>query len=237
MKKAALLLLPNLIAEHKHHAPYLPASVDKAVLSLDGLIAENPHAGRRYLKRFMELRDADSVPIAICNKHSGKEDIDFLLEPVVEGQRWGFVSDGGLPCMADPGAQLVFRARQLGVAVQAFSGPSSITLSLMLSGFSAQSFCFHGYLPKEQQARQSHIRQLEEHAQQTTQIFIEAPHRNAHLLEDLLETLSPKTWLCVTWDLTLASQGVVTQPVEVWRKTPLPSIQKKPATFLISAAT
>ena len=47
-----LLLLPNLIGEHAHHQLFLPASVDRAVLKLDGLIAESERGGRRYLGRF-----------------------------------------------------------------------------------------------------------------------------------------------------------------------------------------
>lgn len=235
MKKPALLLLPNLIAEHKHHQAYLPASVDKAVLSLDGLIAENPHAGRRYLNRFMDHRAAANIPIALCNKQSNEDDINFLLEPIVAGERWGFVSDAGLPCLADPGALLVGRARKLGLKIQAFSGPSSLFLSLMLSGFNCQRFAFHGYLPKEQSERLAMIRQLEDQAERSEgpQLFIEAPHRNTALLEDLLDSLKLTSQLCVAWDLTLPTQGVVAQSVELWKKIPLPNIHKKPAVFLI----
>ena len=50
--KPALLLFPNLLGESKYHQPFLPSSVDKAVETIDGLIAESEQAGRRFLKRF-----------------------------------------------------------------------------------------------------------------------------------------------------------------------------------------
>ncbi len=47
-EKPALLLLPNLLGEHRYVDVFLPASVAKAVLSLDGLIAES-EAGRQTI--------------------------------------------------------------------------------------------------------------------------------------------------------------------------------------------
>ena len=235
--KPALLILPNVLGDVKHHEPFLPASVDKAVATLDGLIAESAGGGRRFLSRFETKKPAHDIPLALFNEHTPDEEIDFLLEPIRQGQRWGLISDGGLPCIADPGAKLVNRARQSGIIVQAFSGPSSLFLALMLSGLPGQRFQFHGYLNKEPKQRSFEIRALENNSrnENSTQIFIEAPYRNAHLLESLLEILNPTTQLCVAWDLTLPTQGVVSQSVELWKKSPLPNLDKKTAIFLLSS--
>ena len=234
ISKPALLLLPNVLGDVKHHALFLPASVDKAVASLDGLIAESATAGRRFLGRFETKKPANEIPIALFNEHTPDADIDFLLEPIRKGERWGLISDGGLPCIADPGAKLVTRASKSGIVVQAFSGPSSILLGLMLSGLPGQRFYFAGYLDKELQNREMEIKELQKNskADEATQIFIEAPYRNKHLLESLLKTLSNSTQLCVAWDLTLPTQGVLSQTVERWKKSPLPNLEKKAAVFL-----
>lgn len=235
--KPALLLLPNLLGDTQHHALYLPASVDKAVASLDGLIAESAMAGRRYLGRFATKKPANEIPIALFNEHTPDQDIDFLLEPIRKGERWGVISDGGLPCVADPGAKLVSRARQSGIVVQAFSGPSSLLLGLMLSGLPGQRFYFAGYLDKESKKREAEIKELQRNSKtyQATQIFIEAPYRNGYLLESLLKVLDEETRLCVAWDLTLPTQGVVSQKIAQWKKSPLPNLEKKAAVFLFSA--
>lgn len=234
-KKAALLLLPNLLGEIRHHQPFLPASVDKAVQEIDGLIAESYQAGRRYLGRFETLKPADQIPIALYNEHTGT-DLDFLLEPIKKGERWGLLSDAGLPCIADPGAKLVQRARSIGIAIQAFVGPSSILLSLMQSGLPGQKFYFHGYLNRDENKRIAEIRALEKSSSKegVTQIFIEAPYRNAHLLDSLLATLDEETLLCVAWELTTHDQGIISQPVRLWKKAPLPNLAKKNAIFLFS---
>lgn len=235
--KPALLLLPNLLGEVKHHEPFLPGSVDKAVQTLDGLIAESEQGGRRFLSRFKTKKPAHDTPIALFNEHTPDDHLDFLLAPILKGERWGLIADAGLPCVADPGAKLVRRARKIGVVVQSFIGPSSIMMSLMLSGFSGQRFTFNGYLDKTPQKRQQQIKQLEKLAngENCTQIFIETPYRNQHTLESLIEVLDDSTWLCVAWDLTLPTQGVVSQAVALWKKSPLPNLSKRNAIFLIGS--
>lgn len=232
-----LLLLPNVLGDVKHHEVFLPASVDKAVGTIDGLIAESDSCGRRFLGRFKTKKPAMEIPIALYNEHTPDADIDFLLEPLRAGERWGLVSDGGMPCIADPGAKVVYRAKQLGIQVQGFVGPSSISLALMLSGLSGQRFSFEGYLPKSEADRKKRLTQLEKISRENkaTQIFIEAPYRNKYTLDALMEVLSDDTLLCIGWDLTLPTQGILTMPVGIWKKSPLPNLEKKAAIFLIYA--
>jgi 16S rRNA (cytidine1402-2'-O)-methyltransferase len=232
--KSALLLLPNLLGDHRHAEVFLPNSVAKAVRSLDGLIAESEAEGRRYLKRFETKKPPMEIPIALFNEHTPDDHIDFLLEPILAGERWGLVSDAGLPCIADPGSKIVLRARQRGLAIQAFVGPSSILLALMLSGLPGQKFYFHGYLEKEPDKRKTQLKQLVSRSSQekVTQIMMEAPYRNRHTLEALIQTLPDKAWLSVAWDLTMPTQGVMTQSVEQWKKCTLPNLEKKPAIFI-----
>jgi 16S rRNA (cytidine1402-2'-O)-methyltransferase len=236
--KAALLLLPNLLGDFRHHEPFLPSSVDKAVSTLDGLIAESPSAGRRYLSRFQTKRPTDEIPIALFNEHTLDSDLDFLLEPIRKGERWGFVVDAGLPCIADPGSKLVRRARQTGLNIQAFVGPSSIMMSLMLSGLPGQHFNFHGYLDAKPEKRKEELLQLEQSSkkQGSTEIFIETPYRNKHMLETLFSTLHDDTWVSVASDLTLNTQSVVTQTVAAWKKCTLPNLDKKASIFLLNAS-
>jgi 16S rRNA (cytidine1402-2'-O)-methyltransferase len=236
-KKAILYLFPNLLGNQRHHELWLPSSIDKAVAKIDGLISESTQGGRSFLTRFQTKKPPNDMPIASLKEHSKPEDLDFLLEPLWEGESWGVVSDCGLPCIADPGARLVFRARQTGVNVQAFVGPSSITLALMLSGLPGQRFNFLGYIGKKPEERQMAISQMEKRSKKenSTQVFIEAPYRCGFVLEDLVNTLHEETILCAAWDLTMQTQGILSQKVSQWKKSPLPNVVKKPTIFLCYA--
>lgn len=222
-----LYLLPNVLDKEAEHHLFFPISVDNAVKTINGLIAENEKEGRAYLKRFGI--PVQGFPIKVLNEHT--QDIEELLTPMKNGEIWGLISDAGLPVLADPGYLLVRRARTLGIGVSAFIGPSSLVLALMLSGLPAQRFAFHGYFPYEPEKT---IKKLEERSKEekSTQVFIETPYRNEKVLAALLATLSDSTVLSVAWDLTMATQGVETYTIKEWKKRPLPSIHKHPAVFL-----
>ena len=66
-----------------------------------------------------------------------------------------------------------------------------------------------------------------------SQLFIEAPYRNAKLLEQLVQTLAPTTRLTVAADLTAPDQRIETRTVAQWRERPLPEINRHPAIFII----
>jgi 16S rRNA (cytidine1402-2'-O)-methyltransferase len=230
-----LYLLPNLLDDELSHEPFLPISVNQAVSSLDGIIAESEKGARRYLRRFISHDQMVKLPIKLLNEHTKSSELASMIEPIAQGERWGLVSDAGLPCLADPGAPLVLLAHERHLQVVAFPGPSSIILALQLSGLNGQRFAFHGYLPREIPALQQRLRELEKISIQedSTQIWIEAPYRSAKMAQILFETLQPATLLCIAIGITTPRQRVVTQKVSAWRSDSF-TIEKDPAVFLIA---
>lgn len=230
-----LYLLPNLLSAEADPSLFLPSSIGEIVRQLDGLIAESVKGGRRFLAPFLQDRKPDEVPLALLNKNTPDADMDFLLEPLLEGETWGLVSDAGLPCIADPGWRLVRQARRRGVALQTVGSCCSITDALMLSGLPAQRFSFHGYVPNEEGKRKKYLKDLEKRSRQekAVQVFIEAPYRNEALLGDALQVLDERTLLSVAWSLTSSEQGVKTTNVEGWRRGAPPAFRKQPAVFLL----
>jgi 16S rRNA (cytidine1402-2'-O)-methyltransferase len=237
MKKPTLFLFPNLLDESGDHRLFLPPAVDQAVARIDGLIAESEKGGRRFLKRFTfpHPKTFRDIPIRLLNEHSHEGQITDLLKPMLAGECWGLVSDCGMPCLADPGSQLVFHARQQGIHLETFSGPSSILFALVLSGLNGQHFTFHGYLPKEGPLLIKKIQQMEQRSSQegSTHLFIEAPYRNQKLLELLLKILHGKTQLGLAIELTNMRQEVFVKTVEQWKTAPLPQIDRRPTVFLL----
>jgi 16S rRNA (cytidine1402-2'-O)-methyltransferase len=220
-----LYLLPNFLGCYDQPEALFPATLWQISEQLDGLIAESDTGGRSFLTRFPTKKPARETPMALAS-----DDIDFLLEPLVAGETWGLVSDAGMPGLADPGAKIVARARQKGIAVEAVSGPSSIMLALILSGFSGQRFAFHGYLRRD---RPGHIQDMAQRAAGgETQLFIDAPYRNQATLEALVEQLPKNRYLAIASQLTHPDQLVQVDRVDRWQK--LPDIRKKPTVFLIS---
>jgi 16S rRNA (cytidine1402-2'-O)-methyltransferase len=228
-----LYLLPNVLDESLPHAPFLPAALGEVVSSLQGLIAESEKSARRFLRRFVSHEQMAKIPLRLLNEHSSEKEVKELLGQLCLGQRWGLISDAGLPCIADPGANLVFLAHANGIPVETFAGPCSIAMALQLSGFSGQRFAFHGYLPREMSELEKQLREVEKQSFQATQIWIEAPYRSMKMLECLKAVLQPATHLCVAKDLTLPTQRVVTLSVAKWKSFTL-DLGKSPSVFLIA---
>ena len=201
-----LLLLPNLLAEGLDPKCAFVPVLHEVIPTLDGIIGESERNTRRYLKLFRE--DFRNVPIELLNEHN--REVKHLLKNM-QGQSWGLISDCGLPLLADPGAKLVAGARAKGIDVQVYPGPSSIIQALMLSGFSAQSFTFHGYLPRDPSRREKALKSLIPIVRKTkaTQVFIEAPYRNNPMRNDLIRLMPKDIAIVAAVDLMLPTQVVI----------------------------
>lgn len=228
-----LFLLPNLLDEALLAEDFLPASVFQALSQVSVLIAESEKMARRYLRRFISHDAMQKIPIFILNEHTSSSELKTLLEPALKGETVGLISDAGVPCVADPGSNLVWLAHEKGIEVKAFVGPSSILLALQLSGFSGQEFTFHGYLPRKEEELVKTLELLEKKASQKTQIWIEAPYRTDKMLKLLIESLKGDTRLCVAANLTTQMEKCISKKVSSWKSLKV-DFGKAPAIFLLS---
>ena len=170
------------------------------------------------------------------NKRTDRAQITRFLAAASTGSDIGMISEAGCPGVADPGAELVAAAHEAGIRVHPMVGPSSILLALMVSGFSGQTFSFHGYLPKDRKDRVRRLKDFEADARRTgyTHIFMDTPFRNMNVLDDLLNELADTTQLCIASNLTLPDESVWTMSVKDWREHAY-DLNKKPALFLIGS--
>lgn len=231
---ANLYLIPSPLGESDFTAVF-PAWNSEIIQTIDTYIVEDVRTERRFLKKLGIKKPIDELTFFHLDKHSKDLDLRQFLSPCLEGKNVGLLSDAGVPCIADPGNLVVATAHRMGITVVPLVGPSSILLSLMASGFNAQSFAFHGYLPSEQPDRERMLKTLEAAAGRThqTQIFIETPYRNNHILKSVLSVCAPDTRLCVAVDLTTSEETIISQTVAQWRKERI-DLHKRPAIFLIS---
>ncbi|MDR2539162.1 MAG: SAM-dependent methyltransferase [Chlamydiales bacterium] len=231
-----LYLLPNLLDHTQDHHAFFPNSVDIIVPSLGGLIAETEKEARQYLKRFLfpEPKTFRDIPILLLNEHTTILQKEELVQIIVKSQTpWGLISDCGLACLADPGADIVLLAKKRGVQIQACIGPSSIILALMLSGLGGQKFIFHGYLPREEELLIEKLKQMGKNSQKEyTHLFIETPYRNQKLFKQLCATLSPQSWLSIACGLTSDREWVKTNRIAQWKRDQ-PLLDKLPSVFVV----
>ncbi len=233
---AKLYLIPTILGETAFDK-VLPTEIFRVVRTLRYFVVEDLRTARRHLKKMVPEIVIDDLDFRELNEHSRQMGLETLLDPIKQGFDVGILSEAGCPGVADPGADLVKIAHEKGIQVVPLVGPSSILLALMASGMSGQNFAFIGYLPVKPAERTAAIRNLERNSARDnqTQIFIETPYRNFHLLNDLLATCQDHTRLCIAADLTMESEFVVTKTIAAWKKS-LPDLNKRPSIFLLSSS-
>jgi 16S rRNA (cytidine1402-2'-O)-methyltransferase len=231
--KGTLYLIPTTLGETAYDK-VIPSFNNTILQEIDVFIVENIKTARRFIKKTAPDKVIDDLVFYEINKRTNLDMLPTFLKPIDEGKNIGVISDAGCPGVADPGADVVALAHQNHIKVVPLVGPSSILLSLMASGFNGQSFCFNGYLPKEQKDRVRKLKDLERMAiaQKQTQLFIETPYRNHHVMEDLLANCNPNTKLCVAVDITMASEQIVTKTIAEWKSTKI-DLNKRPCVFLL----
>ncbi len=233
MGKGILYLLPVPLAEGTIEATITQAE-QQLINSLKTYIVENKKTARHWLKQMGLQTPQSQLNIHTYGKHSEKADHASYMKELEAGEHVGLMSEAGCPAIADPGADIVAEAHRRGIRVVPLTGPSSILLALMASGFNGQSFAFHGYLPIDKAQRSQKVKELEalSFRLKQTQLFIETPFRNNQLLDELLKSCQPQTRLCIACNLTGADEFIRTLSIAQWRKEKT-DLHKKPALFLL----
>lgn len=234
MNLGTLYLIPVTLGDD-NIARALPPEVVSIAQKLDTFVVENEKTARRMLGLIKTAKPVRELSLLTLNEHSTEKELPALLAPLLAGKDVGLMSEAGCPGIADPGAKLAELAHRKGIRVAPLVGPSSILLGLMASGFNGQRFTFLGYLPSEKAARVQRLKEIEKASQKNheTQIFIETPYRNQHMLEDILANCHPGTRLCVAYNISLATESIVSKPISAWRSTALPDLHKQPCVFLL----
>jgi len=101
-----------------------------------------------------------------------------------------YVSDAGMPGIADPGAALVAAAQAAATPITVVPGPSAIATAIALSGLPAEPFLFLGFLPPKTGPRARRLAEFRDLA--ASLVAFEAPHRLAETLAAMAEILGDR---------------------------------------------
>ncbi|MFK7899461.1 MAG: SAM-dependent methyltransferase [Cyclobacteriaceae bacterium] len=231
--KGKLFLIPCPIAKTNDARETLSPQVLEAIKSCDLFLVEELRTARRYISSLKLGLVIEELEFFQLNKKTKFEQLfEFMMNHT--DKQLGVISEAGCPAVADPGSLAVEVAHQLKMKVVPLVGPSSILLTLMASGFNGQSFAFQGYLPIDRKARESKLKQLEKNALtlRQTQLFMDTPYRNNHVLESIISSCSPDTKLCVAMDVTGESEYIKTQSIGKWKHQKI-DLNKKPVIFAL----
>lgn len=161
-----------------------PRAVE-ALKSVDFIAAEDTRVSLKLLTHF-----GIQKPMTSYHKYSKSSKEQEIVNRILSGETCAVITDAGMPCISDPGEDLVSCCYQHGIEVVAVPGPSAAITALAISGLSTSRFSFEGFLSVTKKQRDEHLRQIKDLS--CTLIFYEAPHKLKNTLDDLLLTLGDR---------------------------------------------
>lgn len=156
-------------------------------------------------------RHAIATPTTPYHEHNAAEARPRLIRRLKAGERIALVSDAGTPLVSDPGFKLVEAALEAGASVTTCPGPSAVIAALSVAGLPTDRFLMAGFLPARAAARRTALQQIR--AIEATLVFLEAPHRLAESLGDMVAVLGPRP-AAVARELTKRFEEVRRAPLD-----------------------
>lgn len=148
--------------------------------SVDFICAEDTRVTAKLLNYF----DIKALLISY-HEHNAKTAGNVVVQRILSGENGAIVTDAGMPCISDPGEDLVKLCAEKGVEVNVVPGPSAVVSALAVSGLDTSRFAFEGFLSVTKKQRFSHLAEVKNCT--STMIFYEAPHKLIYTLKDMLE--------------------------------------------------
>lgn len=184
--------------------------------TVDFIAAEDTRVTLKLLNKFGIKNELVS-----CFEHSSKQKVNVIADRIAAGENCAVVTDAGMPCISDPGEDLINACYERGVKVESVPGPSALITALALSGMSSGRFCFEGFLSVNKVNRSEHLFSLKN--EKRTMIFYEAPHKLVATLSDMLEYFGNRK-ICIVRELTKiheeAERTTLKDALEKYTETP-----------------
>lgn len=153
--------------------------------SVDFIAAEDTRVTLKILNHFNIKK-----PQVSYYEHNLREKGQQIIERLLAGENCAIVTDAGMPCISDPGEDLVRLCAENQIDTVVVPGPSAVISALAVSGLATSRFAFEGFLTTNRKRRYEHLEKIKR--DDHTLIFYEAPHKLRDTLDDLMAVLGDR---------------------------------------------
>ncbi len=187
-----------------------------ALASAEVIAAEDT---RRVLRLARELGVKITGRLVSYYNAVDRDRLAELLSAMEAGTDVLLIADAGMPGVSDPGYRLVGAAAKAGITVTVLPGPSAVTAALAVCGLPTDRFCFEGFPPRSDGARERRFAELA--AEPRTMVFFESRRRVAETLAELAAAFGPDRQAVACRELTKTheeiARGTLTE-LAAWAK-------------------
>lgn len=160
------------------------------------IIAAEDTRNTKQLCNYFEIH----TKLVSYHEHNQESGGFKILSYLQEGKSVALVSDAGMPCISDPGEDIVRRAVAEDFPVVPVPGANAALSALIASGISPQPFLFYGFLSRNKKERQAELEMLSQ--KQETLIFYEAPHRLKESLKSVQKAFGDDRQIVMAREVT-----------------------------------
>lgn len=151
----------------------------KETLAIVDFIAAEDTRVTQKLLNFFDIKK----PLVSYYEHNRRERGEMIISRILNGETCAIVTDAGMPCISDPGQDLVYLCHENNIPVESVPGPTAFATALAISGMESGRFTFEGFLSTNKPSRKEHLEELKNETR--TMIFYEAPHKLKATLKDM----------------------------------------------------
>lgn len=169
--------------------------------TVDFIAAEDTRVTLKLLNHF-EIKKS----LVSYHEHNKLSRGEEIIRRIQNGENAAIVSDAGMPCISDPGEDLVRMAAAAGVRTEVVPGPSAVISALCVSGLVTSRFAFEGFLSTSKKSRRDHLEAVKDDTH--TLIFYEAPHKLLATLTDMRNAFGADRKIALARELTKIHEEV-----------------------------
>lgn len=147
---------------------------------VDFIAAEDTRVSAKLLN-YLEIKK----PMVSYHEHNHKYSGESIIRRIIAGESCAVITDAGMPCISDPGEDLVRLCAENGIPTEVVPGPSALISALAVSGLDTSKFAFEGFLSVAKRSRYETLSACAR--EERTLIFYEAPHKIIATLNDFLK--------------------------------------------------
>ena len=169
--------------------------------TVDFIAAEDTRVTTKLLNKF-EFKK----PLISYYEHNRRERGEIIIKRILDGETCAIVTDAGMPCISDPGQDLVYLCHENNITVESVPGPTAFATALAISGMESGRFTFEGFLSTNKPSRKEHLDELRNETR--TMIFYEAPHKLKATLKDMQKAFGDRE-IAIVKELTKIHENVM----------------------------
>jgi 16S rRNA (cytidine1402-2'-O)-methyltransferase len=158
------------------------------------ILAEDTRQTKKLLDHY-EIKNH----LQAYHKFNERKSCEPIINQLASGMDIALVSDGGTPCISDPGFILVEACIEANIKVQCLPGATAFVPALVNSGFDTSSFVFEGFLPHKK-GRETLFKKFA--FEQRVIILYESPYRVIKTLEQIEQFIGTERLISISREVS-----------------------------------